>query len=121
MLMASLTDQTSYDVRFCAVKATVNYLLVHEKDTNILNHLKDLLGPVLTVTMESIEKGDDDAALKSLIDLAESCPKFMRPQLDQLFAACVKVFSDKNQEDSWRHLALEVIVTLSETAPAMVN
>jgi len=121
MLMASLTDQGSYDVRFCAVKATVNYLLVHEKDTNILNHFKDCLAPVLSITMESIEKGDDDAGLKALIDLAESCPKFLRPQLDQLFAACIKVFGDTNQEDSWRHLALEVVVTLSETAPAMVR
>jgi hypothetical protein len=25
------------------------------------------------------------------------------------------------QEDSWRHLALEVVVTLCETAPAMVR
>ena len=71
--------------------------------------------------MESIEKGDDDSGLKSLIDLAEACPKFLRPQLDQLFAACIKVFSDANQEDSWRHLALEIVVTMSETAPAMVR
>ena len=28
---------------------------------------------------------------------------------------------DKDQEDSWRHLALEVLVTLCETAPAMVR
>ena len=35
MLAASLTDQTSYDVRFVAVKATANYLLLHEKDVNI--------------------------------------------------------------------------------------
>lgn len=71
--------------------------------------------------MESIEKGDDDAALKAIIDLAESCPKYLRPQLDQLFAACIKVFSDTNQEDSWRHLALEIVVTLCETANAMVR
>ena len=121
MLMASLIDQSSYEVRFCAVKATVNYLLVHEKDNNILNHFKDLLPPILTVTMESIEKSDDDSGLKSLIDLAEACPKFLRPQLDQLFAAMIKVYSDTNQEDSWRHLALEVVVTMSETAPAMVR
>ena len=50
MLGASLADQGSYDVRFCAVKATVNYLLVHEKDNNILNHFKELLPPILTVS-----------------------------------------------------------------------
>ena len=40
--------------------------------------------------------GDDDAGLKALIDLAESCPKFLRPELDKLFVACIKViFSTK--------------------------
>jgi len=39
-----------------------------------------------------------------------------------LFAACLKVFSDAaNQDDAWRHLALEVVLTLCETAPAMVR
>ena len=70
--------------------------------------------------MESVEKGDDDTALKSLIDLAESCPKYLRPQLEQLMIACTKIFSDKEQMESWRHLALEIVVTLAETAPAMV-
>ena len=71
--------------------------------------------------MESVEKGDDDTALKSLIDLAETCPKFLRPQLNQLFVACTKIFADKEQLDTWRHLALEIVVTLAETAPAMVR
>ena len=47
--------------------------------------------------MESIEKGDDDAGLKSLIDLAESTPKFLRPQLDQLIGACIDVYKNTNQ------------------------
>ena len=121
MLLGSLTNTESYDVRFTAVKASVNYLLLHEKDANVLKHMGDLLGPILMVTMESIEKSDDDTGLKSIIDLAETCPKFLRPQLDQLFLACMKVYGDKDQEDSWRHLALEVLVTLCETAPAMVR
>jgi len=121
MLMSSLTDVTSFDVRFAAVKATVNFLLNHEKESNLQKHFGELLVPVLTVTMESVEKNEDEAALKSLIDLAESNPKYLRPQLDQLYAACVKIFSDKDHTESWRHLALEIVVTLAETAPAMVR
>lgn len=34
--------------------------------------------------MESIERCDDDTLLKSLIELGESCPKLLRPQLDQV-------------------------------------
>lgn len=121
MLLSSLTDASSYDVRFAGVQAASAFLLLHEKDSGVLKHMQDLLLPILSVTMESVEKGDDDAALKSLIDLAENAPKFLRAQLDQLFAACIKIYSDKDQEDQWRHLALEIVVTLAETAPAMVR
>ena len=33
----------------------------------------------------------------------------------------MQLFADTNQESTWRHLALEVIVTLAETAPAMLR
>ena len=53
MLLESLTNGESYDVRFTAVKATVNYLLLHEKDATVLKHMGDLLGPILTVSVMS--------------------------------------------------------------------
>ncbi len=33
----------------------------------------------------------------------------------------LQLFSNADLDDAWRQLALEVIVTLSETAPAMVR
>lgn len=41
--------------------------------------------------MQSVEKQDDNALLKSLIDLAESSPKFLRPQLDTIIQMCMEV------------------------------
>ena len=64
---------------------------------NVKNILFDFHITFFQVIMESIEKGDDDAGLKSLIDLAESTPKFLRPQLDQLIAACINVYKSTNQ------------------------
>ena len=49
MLLGSLTNSESYDVRFTGVKATANYLLLHEKDATVLKHMAELLGPLLTV------------------------------------------------------------------------
>ena len=49
MLMASLTDASSYEVRFSAVRASVNYLLLHEKDTSMQKHFADIIAPILTV------------------------------------------------------------------------
>ena len=120
MLSSSLTDQV-YDVRFGAVKATCNYLLLHDKDNNLQKHFSDVLGPIMNVTVESVEKQDDDACLKSLIDIAESMPKFLRPQLEQIFALCLKMIGNQDLEENWRHLALEIVVTTAETAPAMVR
>lgn len=45
----------------------------------------------LQVVVQSIEKSDDDSALKVLIELAESAPKFLRPQLEPIFQVCIKV------------------------------
>lgn len=39
----------------------------------------------------SIEVGDDDALLKCLVDLAESCPKFLRPQVETILQLAIKV------------------------------
>ena len=120
MLASSLTD-ANFDVRFGAVKATCNYLMLHDKDVGVQKHFGDVLAPMMNVTLESVEKQDDDACLKSLIDIAESMPKFLRPQLEQIFGLCLKMMSNADLEENWRHLALEIVVTTSETAPAMVR
>lgn len=38
-----------------------------------------------------MEKAEDDSAIKVLIELAESAPKFLRPQLDNIAQAAIKV------------------------------
>ena len=120
MLMASLADG-HYEVRFSAVKAAGNYLLLHEKDAGLLKHFADLLGPIMQVTVQSVEKQDDEACLKTLIDISEAMPKYLRPQLEQIFQLCLKMVENEDLGESWRHLALEFIVTTAETAPAMVR
>ena len=56
-----------------------------------------------------------------MVDLADTCPKFLRPQVESLLQLTIKVLPDENVGESWKHLVLEVIVTLAETAPAMVR
>uniref|UniRef100_A0A6M2DRC2 Putative karyopherin importin beta 3 n=1 Tax=Xenopsylla cheopis TaxID=163159 RepID=A0A6M2DRC2_XENCH len=121
MLQQSLMPESGYDVRFQAVRAVGAFIILHDKDSVIHKHFADLLPGCLMVLVESIEKQDDTALLKVIIDLAESTPKFLRSELECIFQMCMKAFSDTNMDDSWRQLSLEVMVTLSETAPAMVR
>ncbi|EFA03140.1 importin-5 [Tribolium castaneum] len=121
MLMQSLAPTEAYEVRFQAVRAVGSFLLIHDKETQILKHFGDLLAPMLNVIAESVQQQDDDTLLKVLIDLAENTPKYLRPQLLPIYDMCMKIFSDAGALDSWRQLALEVMVTLAEMAPAMVR
>lgn len=71
--------------------------------------------------MESIQKQDDDVLLKCLIELAEVTPKYLRNHLQSVMGLCLKVMQTENIDENWQQLALEVTVTLAETAPAMVR
>ncbi|KAK7864488.1 hypothetical protein R5R35_003107 [Gryllus longicercus] len=121
MLQQSLLENVGYEVRFQAVRAVCAFVMLHEKETPIQKHFIDLLPAMVRVLMESIEKQEDDSLLKAVIDVSEACPKFLRSHLDPIIDICMKVLSNEDISDSWRHLALEVTVTLSETAPAMLR
>ncbi|XP_055850061.1 importin-5 [Episyrphus balteatus] len=121
MLQKSLEPTADPEVRFQAVRAIGAFILHHDKDTAVLKHFNDLLPRMIMITVESIEQQDDQSLLKLLIDLTENCPKFLRPQLEVIFEMCMKVFSSQDVEDAWRHLVLEVMVSMAENAPAMVR
>lgn len=112
---------SSAEVQFQAVCAAGAFINRHAKDNDVLKHFADLLPRMILITAESIKAEDDQTLLKLLIELAENCPKFLRSQIEFIFDMCIKVFSNPDVEDSWRHLALEVIVSFAENAPAMVR
>ncbi|XP_053986559.1 importin-5 [Hylaeus anthracinus] len=121
MLQQSIMDSENYEVRFQAVRAIGAFIILHDKEENIQKHFSELLPAVIQVTAQSVEKQADDALLKVLIDLAGSTPKFLRLHLETIMEMCMKIFSNEEMSDSWRQLALEVLITLAETAPAMVR
>ena len=57
---------------------------------------------MITVTMQSVEKQEDEALLRVLIEIGETAPKFLRPQLDRVMEMCLNIFSNTEISDSWR-------------------
>uniref|UniRef100_A0A8C4U4X2 Importin 5 n=1 Tax=Falco tinnunculus TaxID=100819 RepID=A0A8C4U4X2_FALTI len=64
---------------------------------------------------------NDDSVLKSLVEIADSVPKYLRPHLEPTLQLSLKLCADASLSNMQRQLALEVIVTLSETAAAMLR
>lgn len=121
MLQKYMAPESDDEVRFQAVRALGQFILMHEKDEAIQKHFQDLLAPAILIIADSIQREEDQLLLKQLIELAESVPKFLRPQLETIFEMCLKILGTREVGNDWQHLALEVMVSLSENAPAMVR
>ncbi|XKL61021.1 hypothetical protein PGB90_008078 [Kerria lacca] len=104
-----------------AVRAICSFIIAHEKETTVQKHFQDLLPYIIQVLAENMHQVDDDSVLKSFVDLCESSPKYLRPEIAAVTELCLKVFSNEDLENDIRHLALEVIVTLCEVGSVMMR
>jgi len=116
-----LIDQET-KVRYTAATALAAYLKHNAENPQFLNVYRDCLTPFIATVTHSLANSDDDTVLKSLIDVAENLPKYLRPSIDEIFDLCLQAMQQTDDfEESRRHLALEVLITLSETSSAMVR
>ncbi|KAI8073867.1 armadillo-type protein [Gongronella butleri] len=120
VFLASLTDQQSQEVRLEAMKATAAYIVQAEEAAQktlgtLMPQMLDPLSPVIAAR-------DDQTLVDGLIvliELADNVPKLFRPVLPQVLQVMVSVAKDKSFEDRTRQTALELLLTLSESAPGM--
>jgi hypothetical protein len=110
------------EVRSTAVKAYTAFLADNEDDDRLLTVFTQVIPDFLQAVAATIEgEDDDDSALQCLGDLALSSPKVLRTHLDHICQICLKTVSDTNREESFRHSALEVLITLCESSPPMMR
>ena len=62
-----------------------------------------------------------DTVLKSLIDLAEKCPQFLRSQFDALLQLCLKSIGDNEIIEIRKHLCIELLISMAENAPSTIR
>ncbi|KAK1876487.1 Importin-5 [Dissostichus eleginoides] len=120
MLVQCMQDQENPHIRTLAARAASAFVLSNEGNTALLKHFSDLLPGILQAVNESCYQADD-SVLKSLVEIADTAPKYLRPNLEATLQLCLKLCADSNLTNMQRQLALEVIVTLSETAAAMLR
>uniref|UniRef100_H3CF52 Karyopherin (importin) beta 3 n=1 Tax=Tetraodon nigroviridis TaxID=99883 RepID=H3CF52_TETNG len=120
MLGQCMQDQANPQIRTLAARAAASFVLTNERNTTLLKQFSDLLPGILQAVNESCYQGDD-SVLKSLVEIADTAPKYLRPNLEATLQLCLKLCADTNLANMQRQLALEVIITLSETAAAMLR
>ncbi|XP_055020166.1 importin-5 [Boleophthalmus pectinirostris] len=120
MLVQCMQDQANPQIQMLASRAAASFVLANEGNAVLLKHFSDLLPGILQSVNDSCYQGDD-SVLKSLVEIADTAPKYLRPNLEATLQLCLRLCADTNLSNMQRQLSLEVIVTLSETAAAMLR
>ena len=125
MLLHCLTESptTNLEVRTAAVKAATSFVLAHADEKSIVKHLQECSLPIIQLVSGTIMSDTDhcDTAMNSLVELAEKCPQLLRPQFDALIQLCISAINEASVSESRKHLAIEIVVSMSEAAPATMR
>uniref|UniRef100_A0A8D0GHG6 Importin 5 n=1 Tax=Sphenodon punctatus TaxID=8508 RepID=A0A8D0GHG6_SPHPU len=120
MLVQCMQDLENPTIRTLSARAAAAFVLANEHNLPLLKHFADLLPGILQAVNDSCYQ-NDDSVLKSLVEIADTVPKYLRPHLEPTLQLSLKLCADTSLSNMQRQLALEVIVTLSETAAAMLR
>eukprot|EP00878_Enallax_costatus_P012560 GHUV01013118.1.p1 GENE.GHUV01013118.1~~GHUV01013118.1.p1 ORF type:complete len:1009 (+),score=321.88 GHUV01013118.1:364-3390(+) len=125
-VLGSCLAHSSIDVQVAALHACCNFINslddAHERDL-----FQPMIVPMLTALGRCLSASDESNAqdvLELLIEVAESYPKFMRKNLQEVVSAMMQITTAAQLESPTRSLAAECLVTLCEArdkAPGMVR
>lgn len=107
-----------------ACAKTIGACIVALEDDAARNAFRPSLMPLLRVVGAALEVGDEiDATniIESLVTIAQIQPLFFKDVLDHVSSAMITVARSSSLEFSTRSMAIELLVTLTETAPAMAR
>ncbi|KAG1473754.1 hypothetical protein G6F56_000773 [Rhizopus delemar] len=122
VFLSSLTDADHQAVRLEALKAACAYIIQADEKTRMafINLMPHMLEP-LTPLIAAHEDQDLVDSLVVLIELADTAPKLFRNVLPNVLTGMVSIAKDKSFEDRSRQTVLELLLSLSEAAPAMIR
>ncbi|KAK3251341.1 Importin-5 [Cymbomonas tetramitiformis] len=125
VLGSSMQPTVVFDVKIAALKATINFILSIENQTDI-DRFQDLVPLMLQTLGAALEEDEILAreALEALIELAENNPRFLRAQLAAVLTVMITIAESDKLEDSSRNYAVEFLLTLAqarEKAPGMLR
>jgi hypothetical protein len=110
-------------VQVACAKATCACIVCLDDD-GARNSFKPALQPIINVlgnTLTRGEEADASSIMENLIGIAQIQPIFFKGAVDSVVAAMLTVAGSSSLEFPTRSLALELMVTLTETAPALAR
>eukprot|EP00283_Hemiselmis_rufescens_P008937 CAMPEP_0173432074 /NCGR_PEP_ID=MMETSP1357-20121228/9999_1 /TAXON_ID=77926 /ORGANISM="Hemiselmis rufescens, Strain PCC563" /LENGTH=1081 /DNA_ID=CAMNT_0014396625 /DNA_START=122 /DNA_END=3364 /DNA_ORIENTATION=+ len=124
MLLATLADPESKEVRLAALNAAACLVQALSSMENHISALNDLIPHMVQVLTAALNEKDEEmsrTALEEFIGIAEEAPKFFRRHMEPLVQMSIQIVTAAQLEDETRFLAVEMLVTMAEQAPGMMR
>jgi len=118
--LSTCFSSTSARVQVACARATGACISTLDDDS-ARNLLRPALQPIIDVLGTTLQRGDElDAVniMEHLVEVAQLQPLFFKGSIDHVVNAMLTVAGATNLEFSTRSMALELMITLAETAPA---
>lgn len=119
ILQQGLTDTQNIKVRLAALDASNSFIHTFTEQP-ARGELQTLLPNMLEVIANCLNIKDEDNAqnaLKSFIEIAEMDASFIKPFVNIIIDAMIKIIQAKDLKDSTKQLASEFLVTYIENKP----
>ncbi|KAI5141125.1 Importin-5 [Manis pentadactyla] len=81
MLVQYMEDQEHPSIRTLSARATAAFILANEHNVVLFKHFADLLPGFLQAVNDSCYQ-NDDSVLKSIVEIADTVPKYLCPHLE---------------------------------------
>lgn len=121
--LAPFLGHSDVNVQIASAKATASCITaLDDEESRIL--FKPALQPIINVIGAALQQGfeiEATAIIDHLVAVAEIQPIFFRGAVETIVPIMLQIAGHKDFEFSTRSMALELLATLSQTAPALVR
>ncbi len=121
--LAPFLGHSNINIQLASAKATASCITaLDNEESRIL--FKPALQPIINIIGAALQQGfeiDATAIIDHLVAVAEIQPIFFRGAVEVIVPIMLQIAGHKDFEFSTRSMALELLATLSQTAPALVR
>lgn len=122
MIIRATSDE-SFEIQQLAVNTLIQFIIENveeEEEKRFIKNFQDCMPHIYRVAEVSI-KQEDATVLKNVIELVENCPKLFRQDILAVFDFGTTTMNNQSLGEDLRQLAMELLVTLCESAPQIVR
>ncbi|OAF67806.1 Importin subunit beta-3 [Intoshia linei] len=113
----NLCNSNVLDILYMCCRALCSFVMYNLSESEEYDKFYKYLPYIFEVHKQTVGKDDIDL-IKSIIEIAEHCPKYFINHIQPIIELSLTILDDPHVDEEWRSLSLELIITTCESSSA---